>query len=92
MNAYFILAEELGKRGKLAFGWMLKTAVLDSTKQLRLEQEVSEPGAVDPNVAPDGFNRYETDRSSVWRKLELNLLNSNLKGKRQNKKRSRHTS
>jgi hypothetical protein len=67
MNAYFILAQEHGKRRKLAFGWMLKTAVLYSTKQLRLEQEVSEPGAVDPDVAPDGFNRYESDRSSVSR-------------------------
>jgi len=38
---------------KLAFGRMLKTAILDSTKQLWLEQEVSETGTVDPDVAPD---------------------------------------
>jgi len=38
---------------KLAFGRMLKTAILDSSKQLWLEQEVSETGTVDPDVAPD---------------------------------------
>jgi hypothetical protein len=37
---------------KLAFGRMFKTAILDSTKQLWLEQEVSETGTVDPDVAP----------------------------------------
>lgn len=38
---------------KLAFGRMFKTAILNSTKQLWLEQEVSETGTVDPDVAPD---------------------------------------
>lgn len=38
---------------KLAFGRMLKTTILDSTEQLWLEQEVSETGTVDPDVAPD---------------------------------------
>lgn len=42
---------------------MLKTAVLDSTKQLRLEQEVSEPGAVDPDVAPVGL--VGADRNQI---------------------------
>jgi len=39
---------------------MLKTAVLDSTKQLWLEEEVSEPGTVDADVAP-GCSNGTTD-------------------------------
>jgi hypothetical protein len=61
MNAYY------GRqKRKLAFGWMLKTAVLNSTKQFRLEQEVPEPGAVDPDVAPGGlFEQTESDRRNL---------------------------
>jgi hypothetical protein len=61
MNAYYYR-----QKRKLAFGWMLKTAILNSTKQFRLEQEVPEPRAVDPDVAPGGgLNRRESDRRNL---------------------------
>jgi hypothetical protein len=38
---------------------MLKVVVLDCTKQFRLEQEVSKPGVLPPDVAPAG--KYKID-------------------------------
>ena len=61
---------------KLAFGWMLKTAVLDSTKQLWLEEEVSEPGTVDADVAP-GCSNGTTDVSIVQIGPHLKAAKSN---------------
>jgi hypothetical protein len=47
---------------------MLKTAVLDSTKQLRLEEEVSEAGTVDADVALlDDFSGGGLDGGGIER-------------------------
>jgi hypothetical protein len=55
---------------------MLKTAVLDSTKQLWLEEEVSEPGTVDADVAP-GRSNGTTDVSTVQIRPHLKAAKSN---------------
>lgn len=66
-----IVSNKNKSKVKLAFGRMLKPAVLNGAEKLRLEQEVSEPRAVDPHVPPvhTPRNPNRSDQTSQPRNL-----------------------